>query len=84
MGKFNYRLIFEAFKYHWQILIRGIARMLAGTIAALLFAVTIYGFTVIKHETGYIAVFDFIASLCTLCIALCNVYGMGRKRGSKK
>ena len=84
MGKFNYRLMFEEFKFHWNILMRGIARMLAGTLAAILFAVSIYGFVVIKGESGYIAVFDFIATLCTLCIALCNVYAMGRKRGSKK
>ena len=84
MGKINFRLMCEELKFHWNIFVRGVARMLAGTLAAILFAVSIYGFVVIKGETGYIAVFDFIATLCTLCIALCNVYAMGRKRGGKK
>ena len=83
MSKINFRLIYEEVKFHWNIIVRGIGRMLYGTLTALLFAVAIYGFVVTKSESGYIAVFDFIASLCTLGIAISNVYLVGRKRGKK-
>jgi hypothetical protein len=84
MARLNFRLIYEEAKFHWNIIVRGIGRMLYGTLIAILFAVAIYGFVVTRSETGYIAVCDFIASFCTLNIAICNVYLMGGKKGGKK
>lgn len=84
MGKINYRLMYEEFIRHWNILGCGIARMLYGTMAALLFVVSVWGFTVISFAAWYVGVFEMIAAICTLCVAIWNVYCMGRKRGGKK
>lgn len=84
MSKINFRLIYEEVKFHWNIIVRGIGRMLYGAIIAILLGVSIYGFAVTKDESGYIAVCDFIASVCTLVLAFCNVYAMGRKKWAKK
>ena len=84
MSKINYKIMYEEFIHHWNIFGCGIARMLYGTMATLLFVVAAWGFTAISFDTWYIGVFKVIAAVCTMCIAFWNVYCMGRKRGGKK
>ena len=72
-------------KCHLEILLRGLARTLHGAFITGLIAIAVYGFVLIKTEDGYAAVFDFVAALAVLVVALCNVYLLGNKRkGGKK
>lgn len=85
MEKVNFSKYIENVKLHAGTLARGLARTIYGALITGLLAIAIYGFYLIKGESGYIAVFDFVASCATLSVALCNVYMMGRKkRGAKK
>lgn len=71
--------------FHGSILLRGLARMLYGAAIAGLTAFAVYGFILIKSESGYAAVFDFIAAFAILILALGNAYLLGCKRkGAKK
>lgn len=81
--KFNN--ILKMFRNHINIILRGLARTLYGAFITCLFTVAIYGFLLIKGEAGYAAVFDFIAAIATLVVALANAYALGCKRkGGKK
>lgn len=72
-------------KFHLEIVLRGLGRTLHGSLITGLIAFAIYGFFLINKESGYSAVFDFIAAIAILVIALCNVYLLGSKRkGGKK
>lgn len=62
--------------YHGAILLKGLIRMLYGVLMAALIAAGVCGFSTIPHETGYIAVYEFLASTCVLCIAMGGVYLM--------
>ncbi len=70
--------------FHAGTMLRGLARTLYGTMIAGMIAFAIYGFILIQTEDGYAAVFDFVASLCVLAIALANAYVLGCKRRGKK
>jgi ABC-type sugar transport system permease subunit len=73
------------FKFHLGIVLRGLGRTLHGAFITGLIALAVYGFVLIKTEGGYAAVFDFVAAIAVLVIALCNVYLLGNKRkGGKK
>ena len=67
--------------FHASILLRGLVRTLYGALIAGLFGIAFYGFFSIANEDGYIAVFDFIASVATLAVAVCNMYCIGFKKG---
>ena len=70
---------------HAGMLLKGLIRTVCGALNAGLIAFSVYGFVNIRHEGGYAAVFDFIASCAILMIALLNVYLLGaNKRGKKK
>ena len=85
MKKVNFKKVLKQVKAHADIMLRGLARTLYGTLVAGLIAVAIYGFVLIKSEGGYAAVFDFIAACATLVVALANAYVLGsKKRGAKK
>lgn len=74
----------KAFKFHAKIAWRGFCRTLYGAVVAGLIAMAIYGFVSVTTETGWAAVFDFIASCTTLIVAMCNVYRIGcNKKGAK-
>ena len=69
---------------HGKILFRGFTRMLYGTMTAITFAMAIYGFVMISHEGGWMAVCDFIGAIATTCVAVICMYAQGggkRKRG---
>ena len=75
----------KAVKFHAKIAWRGFYRTLYGAAVAGLLAMAVYGFVSVTTETGWTAVFDFIASCATLVVALLNMYLMGgRKKGGAK
>lgn len=77
--------LLEQAKFHFGIVLRGLARTLHGAFITSLIAIAVYGFVLIKTEDGYAAVFDFVAALAVLVVALSNVYLLGSKRkGGKK
>ena len=81
----NYEKILKQAKFHGGTILRGLARTLYGSLIAGLFGIAIYGFVLIKGENGYAAVFDFVAAIATLAVALANAYVLGGKRkGAKK
>ena len=85
MQKVNVRNALAQASIHARILLNGLVRTIYGSLVAILFGVSIYGFISLASEDGYLAVFDFIASVATLAVALCNIYCMGKKkRGAKK
>ena len=85
MEKVDFSKVLKDIKFHASVLARGFARTLYGALVAGLLAVAVYGFILIKSETGYLAVCDFIASTATLAVAMSNMYVMGKKkRGGKK
>lgn len=71
---------------HGKILLRGLIRMVYGALTACLFALAIYGFTMITSEAGWTAVCEFIAATATAVVALSCMYAMGagRKRGATR
>ena len=85
MKNVNFKKVMKQVKFHTDILLRGLARTLYGTLIAGLLGFAVYGFILIKSEGGYAAVFDFIAASATLILALANAYLLGSKRrGAKK
>lgn len=74
----------KAFKFHAKIAWRGFYRMLYGALVAGLMAMAIYGFVSLTNETGWVAVWDFVASCATMLVALSNMYMIGaNKKGVK-
>ena len=79
------KMAFEKVKFHARIAWRGFCRTVYGAAVALLIAIAIYGFISVTAETGWTAVFDFIAACATMAVALANMYLIGgRKKGGKK
>lgn len=80
--KFQNAMITASF--HASILLKGLARTLYGALIAGLICIAFYGFVSIANEDGYLAVFDFIASIATLAVAVFNMYCLGLKKGRGK
>ena len=71
-------------KFHVRIAWRGFCRTVYGALIAGLMAMAIYGFASVTKETGWVAVWDFVASCATLIVAMCNVYRIGcNKKGAR-
>lgn len=85
MKNVNFKKVMKQVKFHTDILLRGLARTLYGTLIAGLMGFAVYGFILIKSEGGYAAVFDFIAACAMVTLALVNAYLLGiKRRGAKK
>ena len=71
---------------HAGVLLKGFAKMIYGMVMGAMIAAGIYGFVMIPYESGYIAVCEFLAATCVMCIALGGVYLMGgsTKKGATK
>ena len=82
MSKFT--RVAESIKFHSGILLKGLVRTVYGALIAGLIGISIYGFVAIEGESGYIAVFDFIAACATLTVAVCNLYVIGGKKHGKR
>lgn len=76
--------VLEQIKFHSGILLKGLIRTIYGALIAGLIGISIYGFIVIEGETGYLAVFNFIAACATMTVAVCNLYLMGGKKHGKR
>ena len=75
----------KSVKFHAKIALRGFCRTVYGALVAGLIALAVYGFVSLTTETGWTAVFDFIASCATIVVALSNMYLMGGcKKGAKR
>jgi FtsH-binding integral membrane protein len=85
MKNANFEKFLRQAKFHLGIVARGLARTLYGTLIAGLIGTAIYGFVLINSESGYAAVFDFVAAIAVMAVALANAYFLGSKRkGGKK
>lgn len=81
----NFTNLFKTVRHHGKVLLRGLGRTIYGAVITGLFGTAVYGFVLIRGESGYAAVFDFVASISVLVIAFCNAYLLGSKRkGGKK
>ena len=79
------KMAFAKVNLHLRVMLRGFFSTVYGAAVALLFAVAIYRFVSVSGETGWVAVFDFIAACATMAVALENMYFMGgRKKGGAK
>ena len=63
--------------YNAKILVRGLVRVIWGSLNAWLVGLAIYGFVVIPNEGGYIAVCEFIGAVCLVLVAFCSIYLLG-------
>lgn len=84
MGKLEAKKVLRIAKDGAKNLVRGLVRTVCGAAVAGLVSLAVYGFATLSSESGWTAVFNFIASCATLCVALSNMYLLGtRKRGRK-
>ena len=75
----------KAVKFHTKIAWRGFCRTIYGAAVAGLIAMAVYGFVSVTNESGWVAVWDFVASCATLIVTLSNMYLLGgRKNGAKR
>lgn len=80
----NIKKAWKAVKFYAKVAWRGFCRTLYGALIAGLMAMAIYGFVSLSVETGWVAVWDFVASCATLLVALSNMYFIGtNKKGGK-
>ena len=63
--------------YNVKTLLRGLVRVIWGALTAGLIGLAVYGFTSIPNEGGYVAVFDFVATVAILVLVLASVYMLG-------
>ena len=79
-------IAFATVKFHSRVAWRGFCRTIYGATVAGLLAMAVYRFVSVAGETGWVAVFDFIAACATMILALANMYLMGcrKKRKSGK
>lgn len=76
-------LAWQTVRYHSVVMMRGMAKMLYGTVASGFLGLAVYGFLAVSRESGWTAVCDFIAASLIMIMALTGVYVFGcrGKRG---
>lgn len=85
MKNVNFKRVLKQAKFHGEIMLRGLALAIWGTLIVGTICFTGYGFWLIKTESGYAAVLDFILVCAMLILALVNIYVLGiKRRGAKK
>lgn len=67
----------ENISYQVKVILRGLVRMVWGTVTAGLVGLAVYGFIAIPNEGGYAAVCDFIGAICLLVLAFVSMYVQG-------
>ena len=83
MTKADVKKMLITIGHHTRILFTGFKRMIYGTLTIALFAVAAFGFVTIATEEGYAAVFDFVASIATIIVAVANMYVLGSTKKTK-
>ena len=69
-----------------RVLLTGLKYMITGTLTLGLFAITAGCFWLVSKDSGYVAVFDFIASCFMLVVSVASLYFLGlpgKSRGGK-
>ena len=85
MKRFDFKKALKQAAVHAVIMLRGLAQAIWGALTFITICFTGYGFRLIKTESGYAAVVDFILVCAMLILALVNAYVLGNKRrGGKK
>ena len=80
--KRDFKEVMQLIGFHSMILLRGVSKMVYGTLTALVIVLAVDGFAAVHSEGGYAAVCDFIFAVSLLVIALCGLYLFGcKKRG---
>ena len=84
--KIDLKKMSQYIAYRSKILFRGFLKTLFGAFMTALMVAGCYGLFVVPKEGGYVAVGDFLASVCIINIAIGGMYFMGRpvKKGAKK
>ena len=77
--KKNLKKMFRTIVFHSCVLIKGILKMLYGTLAAIMMAISVHGFTRVPDAGGYVAVFRFLLYTGYSLVALINIYLMGAR-----
>jgi hypothetical protein len=71
-------------KIHAQTFWRGLVRTVSGSAVAGMMALSVYGFISLSSESGWNAVFDFVAASSVLFISICCMYLLGSRKKVKK
>ena len=81
----DFKSVVRSMRCIGKIALKGFVRMMYGALTAGLFVLAIGGFIMITTETGWVAVAEFIAAICTIAVAAVNMYaiGGGVKKGAK-
>ena len=79
----NVKKVFKCVAYHSMIVLRGLAKVLYGTVTAGLVVLAVYGFAAIPSEGGYAAVNDFLSAAICIVMALALMYFFGCKGCSR-
>lgn len=83
----EFKSVMRSIRCCGKILLKGFLRMMYGALTAGLFALAIAGFVMITTESGWVAVSEFIAAICTIAVAAINMYAIGGgvvKGGAKR
>lgn len=82
----DFKSVMRTIRCIGKILLKGFVRMMYGALTAGLFAIAIGGFIMITGVSGWTAVMEFIAAVCTIAVAVTNMYaiGGGVVKGAKK
>ena len=80
----NVKRFMKNVRFHGLVLLKGMMRMLFGTLTTGLMVLAIYGFVMVRTEGGYTAVGDFLLAMATVIVAGSCMYVMGcGKKGAK-
>ena len=63
--------------YHIMIMLKGFVRVILGAISAGLVGLAVYALVLVPGEAGYVAVGEFVGSVCLLVIACALIYLLG-------
>lgn len=81
----NVKRFTKKVRYHGQVLLKGMMRMLFGTATAGLMGLAVYGFIMVGSKGGYLAVGEFLIDMACVIVAGTCMYTMGgSKKGAKK
>ena len=75
--------VMQRISFHGMILLRGICKMVYGTLTAVVIILAVDGFAAVPSEGGYAAVFDFVYAVSLIVIALCGLYLFGCKKSGR-
>lgn len=75
--------ICRAVGFHLKVLWKGLLRTMAGSLTAGMIGLSVYGYTMIPAEDGYIAVGEFVVASVVLAMAGLCMYAQGKGKRKK-